>query len=1179
MVESALPVEVDVYRRLPGGTRVEAVLGVDVGSTSTKAVLVDIEGNVLAGFYTRTAGRPLTAVRALFEALDRMADERGTALSIAAAGTTGAGRKFTGRVLGADLIMNEITAHARAAVELNPATDTIIEIGGQDSKFTTLKGGRVTFCQMNTVCAAGTGSFIEEQAAKLGVPIGEYSRRAEGVRAPLASDRCTVFMERDINHYLNNKYSVEEILAAALYSVRENYLLKVASEALIGNAVCFQGATAKNRALVAAFERKLGKPIFVSRYCHLTGALGTALSLLDALPDRSGFRGLELFKEEIPVRSETCELCANRCRLGVAEVRGETVAYGFQCGRDYEVKRYVSRNRSGFDLLGEYERAFDDGTAAKAARGSVSDAEFPEPGTGSVAPGAVTIGIPASLHLFGELPLWKRFFEELGAATAGNSRSAAAGGGARAPGAPMPGARGIRAVTSEHLEGMLKSGKHLTGAEFCAPVTALHGHARALAESCDFVFLPYSLEAPKEERDAGRVRSYCYYTQYAPTVVSILKDGGLDAKCLTPLVQHGSLEDRGSRKVRAVRNRTKRELHRVLAEKTGLPLTPKSVSRAYDRALAYYRSSARRLAHLYLKHSGPDVDVKVVLVGRPYLVLSRSMNKGIPDLFASLGIRCFSQEMIPLASYPSAAESLREIEPLLDAFHWQFAARVLETAAACTRIEGLYPVLVTAFKCSPDSFVIEYFKRILDAGDKPYLILQLDEHDSNMGYETRIEAGVHSFRNHHRAGREAGIAAGGAKMAAWASDKAASPAGETNRRSVVPRIENSLKGRVLLFPNWDTVTSPLVVANLQGAGIDARLLQENQLAIQKGMRLNTGQCIPINVITQESVDYIRSHGLDPERVVLWMAKGDWTCGLHIYPHYIKTLLEEYGGGMEKVGVYMGDVAHAEISPLLVINTYFAYLFGGLLRRMGCMIRPYEVNEGETDRVIAESQALLIGTFRERGSKLAALRQVMGRFEAIPRAAGRRPKVAIFGDLYVRDNDAMNQGLIRLIEKAGGEVLTTPFSEYMQIIAAAHFRRYRKGRRYGELMKYKLMLALVKLAERRYAAHYRAYVSSRESFRNPAVEKDLERFHVRLEHSGESYDNVLKILHLLKVHRDIRLFVQTNPAFCCPSLVTEAMSRRIEELTGVPVVTLTYDGTGSPKNDLVLPFLKRLTEVP
>ena len=190
------------------------------------------------------------------------------------AGTTGSGRKFIGRIIGADLVLDEITAHARAACELDPEVDTIIEIGGQDAKFTTLRDGMVTFSIMNNVCAAGTGSFIEEQAKKLGCPLSEYSARAEGARAPLSSDRCTVFMERDINHFLTEGYSVDEILASVLHSVRDNYLRKVAVEENIGDRIFFQGATAKNRALVAAFEQKLGKPIMVSRFCHLTGALG-----------------------------------------------------------------------------------------------------------------------------------------------------------------------------------------------------------------------------------------------------------------------------------------------------------------------------------------------------------------------------------------------------------------------------------------------------------------------------------------------------------------------------------------------------------------------------------------------------------------------------------------------------------------------------------------------------------------------------------------------------------------------------------------------------------------------------------------------------------------------------------------------------------------------------------------
>jgi len=1179
VVETTTAVEVERYASRPRGAKVEAFLGIDVGSTSTKAVLMAPDKTVLAGFYTRTAGRPLPAVQGILEALDRMIDSLGWTLTVLGAATTGAGRSFVGRVIGADLIMNEITAHARAAYELDPGIDTIIEIGGQDAKFTTLRGGLVTFSQMNTVCAAGTGSFVEEQAAKLGVPLADYSRRAEGLPSPLASDRCTVFMERDINHYLNQKYSVEEILATVLYSVRENYLLKVASEGLIGERICFQGATAKNRALVAAFEEKLQKPIFVSKYCHLTGALGAALSLRDgggadlepggAAP-ATRFRGVELYRSSIPVRAETCELCPNHCRLRIAEVHGESVAYGFLCGRDYDVERFVNRNTSGFDLGREVRRIHRE-----------IEAPVPQEGPVRERGASVTIGIPAALHLYEELPLWKRFFAELS----------------------------IPSVTSEGCSEALARGKELTGAEFCAPVTALHGHVRCLAEGCDYVFLPTVLEAPRAkpslraaERPGQPLRYYCYYTQFSPTVVASVPEAVPEGRCLAPLVDHGSLgfeagavpapglrpkrlrrrgawrlrlrgawrlRQRGAWRLRQrgawrLRQQTKRELFeslRVAVPDLGYP----EVARAYDRAVAAFAGVRRRLEDLYRKDMPADGDIRVVLTGRPYLILPPSMNKGIPEIFGSLGVRAYYQDMIPRPERVS-----EELKPLLDAFHWHYAVRILETAEACVRTEGLYPVLVTAFKCSPDSFVIEYFRRFLDAHSKPYLILQIDEHDSSVGYETRIEAGVHSFRNHYRGRRQPadpGPAAGPAAVPHVA-------------QSVAPQVETSLDGRVLLLPNFDPLSTPLVAANLQRAGIDARVLEETPLSIQRGMRLNTGQCIPISVITQEMVDYIRKYDLDPARVVLWMGRSNWSCGIHLYPQYIKTLLESQGMG--RAGVYVGEISHFDLSPRLVVGTYFAYLFGGLLRRLGCRIRPYELEGGATDRVIAEAQALFVESFCGVRSRLETLEEVLRRLEAIPvlpegalGSGGQpaRPKVAIFGDLYVRDNEVMNQDLIHWIEAAGGEVVTTPYSEYVRIIAEAYFRQWRKQGMLLPVLKNEALLAAIRVAERRYFPLYESYVSPPESYHHPDVERELELFNLRLELSGESYDNALKILHLLRVHPDISLFVQTNPAFCCPSLVTEGMTRKIEALTGVPVVTLTYDGTGAPRNDLVVPYLK------
>jgi predicted CoA-substrate-specific enzyme activase len=295
------------------------------------------------------------AVQRIFKACDHLMAEKEIVFHIQGCGTTGSGRRIAGKIIGADIEPDEITAHATAAVNLHPDVDTIIEIGGQDAKFTLVKNGQVTSSVMNAVCAAGTGSFIEEQAMRLNCPLSEYAQRAQGIAAPISSDRCTVFMERDINYFFAEGYGKNEILASVLHSVRDNYLTKVANIAQIGERVVFQGATARNRALVAAFEQKLNKPIHVSRYCHLTGALGIALMARQmkeqgALPE-SSFRGFNLWKERIPVRQEVCSLCTNHCKITIAEVKGQTLAYGFLCGRDYQTKKRV-KSPDRYDLLG-----------------------------------------------------------------------------------------------------------------------------------------------------------------------------------------------------------------------------------------------------------------------------------------------------------------------------------------------------------------------------------------------------------------------------------------------------------------------------------------------------------------------------------------------------------------------------------------------------------------------------------------------------------------------------------------------------------------------------------------------------------------------------------------------------------------------------------------------------------
>ena len=1132
---AAHPVEVDVYQALTPA-ELPGRMGIDIGSTSTKALIIDANRTPVVGFYTRTLGSPLTAVQGICEAIEDWQTRTGTTVRFLGVGTTGAGRKFIGAILGADLVVDEITAHAKAAWSLDPRIDTIIEIGGQDAKFTRMRDGMVTFSHMNTVCAAGTGSFLEEQAARLGCCLSDYEEKVRGARAPLSSDRCAVFMERDINNFLSQGFATEEILAAALYSVRENYLQKVARGVAMGERIAFQGATARNRALVAAFRRGLGKPILVSRYCHLTGALGAALLLAEGEGSRSRFIGMAALRDGIPVKTETCELCANHCRLRIATVAGQTVAYGFLCGRDYDQARYVDRNRSGFDLLKVRREAFSE---TMRTRGT-------QPAAGP------TVGIPAALGLWGELPLWKSFFSTLG----------------------------IRVVTSERFEASIDRGREVQGAEFCAPLAALHGHVRYLSDKADWIFLPVFLE---ENWPGGRKsRVYCYYTQYSSALVSGAAEPGLRGRCLMPQVSWTRW-----------RGRTKRELYKVLAGGGFTHVTPRDVSRAFEIASAGSARAGELLQQKYRQELAGSTEPCVVLLGRPYNVLSPEMSKGIPGIFGSLGIKAFYMDMVPVDP-----RAVQRIEPLLETVHWVHAAAILKAACVAADTPNLYPVYITSFKCTPDSFALEYFKRILDEKQKPYLILQLDDHDSTLGYETRIEAGVAAFRNHRgreRAafgGRERAAfggreraAFGGRERAAFGGRERApaaavrpptpAPTGQTQRRTlpISPRSIWRLGDRTLLYPNWDPLVNPLLVAILRREGVDARLLEEDPVVIRKAMRQNTGQCLPLNIIAQESVDYVRGHGLDPALTALWMPKSTLSCNMGMFSPFLKSLMEAEGDGMDQVQVYAGDMYYLEFPRRATVNAYKAYLVGGLLRRVGCRLRPYEKSRGATDAAIAEALRILGPAFEGQGNLDEAMRKAACLFDAVEIRAGRKPRVAIFGDLYVRDNDVMNQGLIRAIEDAGAEAITTPYTEYVRIIAESYFRKWSLEGEHLKSMAYRAVWMLADSLGRKCRDHFARFLDPEVTVDHDRGERFAAGFGLRTEHAGESFENLLKISHLAQAHPELALFVQASPAFCCPSMVTEAMGRDIERVTGVPVVSITYDGTGQYHNEVLVPYVK------
>ena len=1029
------------------------------------------------------------AVQRLFKACDQLLEDIGIDLNIKGCGTTGSGRRISAKIIGADIEPDEITAHAKAAVNLNPNVDTIIEIGGQDAKFTLLKDGVVTSSVMNTVCAAGTGSFIEEQASKLDCPLSEYSQRTEGVTAPVSSDRCTVFMERDINYFFAEGHEKNEILASVLHSVRDNYLTKVASIGKIGEQVLFQGATARNKALVAAFEQKLQKPIHVSRYCHLTGALGVALMALEKNQEGkipvSAFRGFGLWKEEIPVRQEVCRLCTNHCKVTIADVDGSPQAYGFLCGRDYETKKRVNRQDS-YDLFAQRK-------------------EIMKPVTRITGPArsAITVGLPDALHMTEDLPFWQVFFKELG----------------------------LKVKTSRNLKDPVKLGKKISGAEFCAPVVALHGHISYLLEKSDFVFLPFYFEDKTDEKDARR--QHCYYTQFTPAVMA----GYLNSKkILSPMVRYLYTSFH-----------TKVELYNSL-KKLGNRLSFFEISQAYDRACNARKSIDKGLKQAFAANMS-DENVNVLLLGRPYTVLSPAMNNNIPGIFSNLGIKTFFQDMVELDNHDYSP-----IEPLLKQIHWKHAANILKAAFVAAKQKNLYPVYISSFKCAPDSFGVDYFKEIMETFNKPYLVLELDEHDSSVGYETRIEAAVRAFSNHKEQNEKTRQITGA---------------------QFTPRFTSSLEKKTIVFPNWDAITGHLIVNILKNEGYNAILMEENQETLKKGLLTNTGQCLPLNAVAAGFIHTVDKHGLDPAKTVLWLNDSEIACNIKMYPYHIQKILRREQRGFENSQIYRGELSLFDIGLKASTNTYFAYMFGGLFRSIGCKIRPYEIKKGQTDEALVSAASIMGSAFLTGGSKEKALKEIISIFNRISVKKEKRPKVGVFGDLYVRDNNTMNQDLIRFIEENGGEVVTTPYYQYVQIIANSYFKKWFKEGKYLSLISNKALLAAMKTMEKQYYPYFSPFLKETDLRVTASYENVLEEYGILPEHTGESMDNLLKIHHIVNEHPDIALLIGANPAFCCPGLVTEAMAEQIEKKINVPIVSITYDLSGGNKNKVVVPFLKYL----
>ncbi|MCX7943082.1 MAG: acyl-CoA dehydratase activase [Deltaproteobacteria bacterium] len=1066
--------EINIYGTITN-TEFECFLGMDIGSTSTKCVLIDSKDRIIVDVYRKTSGEPIYAAKMLFRAIKEIETRYNASFKIKGFATTGSGRKLIGELFGADLIVNEITAHAEGALALFGDVKTIFEIGGQDSKYIRIENGKVVDANMNYICAAGTGSFIEEQAKKLGFELRDIGSAVENVSPPFTSDRCTVFMEQDINRLLKHGYTRNEVLAAVHYSVIQNYLTKVVGHRAIDrDSVVFMGATAKNKGLIAAIERLLNVQVKVSPYCHTNGAFGAAILLRKRMQDaqRSRFIGFSLLSSDIKVRKEECRLCANHCQIFKAETQDgiRLSSWGFMCGRE-EDEKFVRH-------LSEYE-PFE--IRERIIRASLlpigKDYKY-------------TVGIPRALSTYTYYPFFHNLFVYLG----------------------------FRPVLSKRTgEDIVSLGSSVVTSEFCYPIKVAFGHVRYLFEKAktDFVFVPDMIS---EEGNGITTNSlFCpYLSSFGSVVKSVFSMRNEDISRL----MYFPID------LRAQKAKIVELIYKNLREKN-IEIAFSTVLEAFEKSLQIQRGVEKGL-----ERAGAEIisglaenEKAIVIVGRPYNSIDGDVNLSIPLKMAKLGFKVIPIDMVPF--------DIGQLRGRYENIYWEYGQRIISAIMSVAKDKRLSALYISNFKCGPDSFLLSIAEDIM--GNKPMLVLEIDEHGADAGYQTRIEA----FGEVLRSG----------------DNSSSSSTRESGRK-------RDIKDRVILIPPMHEITSRLFAAAFRSEGYKAIALpQTNYEAFNIGKHYTRGsECLPMITTLGSLIYFVSNSSYSPDELAYFMPTATGPCRFGQYALLTDIALKRAG---------MGDIAiispaayntYRGLSVGLRIKLWNAVVIGDLLYKIAMRIRPYETVRGLTDRVLTKYIKIFEKGFERELDIKEILKSAVEDFSKINIDATKRlPLVGVMGEIYVRSEPFSNQELIKQIEAAGAEVWLTPLAEWFHYVSSIRLFFIDEGlRECDPISKTKALLfrQFFRISEREFYDITHPITSDREE---PDIEDTIRlgSNYVDKRFEGETIITIGRALEFIKA--GVSLIVNVSPFSCMPGTISSGIFEQIQKEKGVCILNLFYDG--------------------
>ncbi|HDI59267.1 MAG TPA: activase [Desulfobacteraceae bacterium] len=968
--------------RVRSGDR--CILGLDVGSTTTKAILMRWSDKALcADVYLRTDGDPVGAsrrcYRAILEQVKAQVDP--SSVFIAGLGVCGSGRQIAGLHAMTDGVINEIIAHATAAVYFDPAVDTLFEIGGQDAKYTFITNGVPSDYAMNEACSAGTGSFLEESAKEtLGIEMTEIADIAlAGADPPNFNDQCAAFIASDIKNAVHEGVSRENIVAGLVYSICMNYTNRVKGNRPVGQRVFMQGGVCYNRAVPMAMATLTGKPIVVPPEPGLMGAFGVALAVgqrIEAgLLAETRFDLERLRDREVSYgRSFVCrggrEGCDRRCTIHRVKIEGRSYPFGGACNRYENLRRRVHHDRSRLDWIKRRQRL-------------VFETFAPVPGA-SERPWRGRVGINRSFFIHSLYPLYAHFFHQLGFET----------------------------VLAQRLS---VEGIDRRNAPFCYPAELAHGYFHGLISDTadlDFIFLPHLKSVPAI--DANNNSQLCPLSQGESFYLrsAFRPELNRSVRVLAPCLEmaRGFQEAREPLVQMAVEmGIDRREARRALEA---------AIERQQDCLAAVKVMGREFLAALEEEPDRPAV----ILFGRPYNAFAPEAHMGIPAKLASRGVAVLPFDALPLAE--------QEGKPHM---YWGMGEQILRAARLVAAHPRLYGTFITNFSCGPDSFIVGYFRSIM--GTKPSLTLELDSHTADAGIDTRIEAFLDIVAAHRQlADKGRGPDAAGRRFQpARIMEKSGHMAVVRSDGSLIDATDPRV---TLLFPSMGRLGTEAVAAVFRGFGFHARPHAPADEAVLKLGRGNTSckECLPLILTTGTLLHYLQNDRRPDESVVYFMPTGSGPCRFGQYRVFMQDLIERLRLPDVAILSLTSDDAYAGMPRNFAGRTWWAVVVSDEMENRRSRILADAVDRDAGLEVFEECWHRLLEALEksDRAGLEAVLKQTGAALDAIPmrRPPAEVPVVGLTGEIFVRRDGLSRRYLTERLADLGFATICAPVSEWI-----------------------------------------------------------------------------------------------------------------------------------------------------